>query len=554
MLLVPVVGYGQGNFDLEGVRQYKTKYQCPVSHPEYKKVLTELKDVQSRISSQSQCKEFSIDIKAMTELLTTKRKGFLDTINANKDKLLSPEATKGLQDYSSEVSEKALSIIDYVANNEGGSISESLFGTNRCILKESDKYDLISRTSSVVYEASNLLSLVSGPYGAPIAIGGNILAGVIKGVGTYLDKKKTFDFDDLDKRIFFSDTLCLYYQYQVEIDQLIHPQQTLDSFKKLDAHLRDKLSTLSEKCPECKELISQLQNGAVDNARIKEIDSKYSEPWGSHTKHAFDTLIWLKDQITKFSSIVNFPTHGIESSEIQFINVNISKFLFELSAPQFLDWYLYNFDKVEKKLASSVQTTVKNLDSHWINTFMYQHMISAYPQVPVAVTPLLYVADNNPKYATNPTFNYDFTELYRTWKLMESTQDIVEEYCNFFKQSSNYPKSIKSKCEGKKIKQSSDTTGWYAVGMELARSEMQNPLVLDFYEVNIAKYIKLLGDDAKTVVNNRIDWSNIYAQSSLANLSLKSKKTSTLPLRNWSEELDQQFMLWDFNSNITNFK
>lgn len=539
--------FANADFKLEGQRLIQNKFQCPVSHPEYKKVLTELKDIQSRVAAQSQCQEFVVDIKEMTNLLSQKRKGFFETINSNRDQLVSPEAAQNLQTYASEISEKALGLINYVANSEDASMTEALFGTKRCLLSEDVKYDVISRASSLVYETSNLLSMVSGPYGAPIAIGGNVLAGVIKGIGTYLDKKNSFDFTSLDKRIFFADTLCLYYQYQVEIDKLTNPEKTLSNYEKLDQHLDQKLNELASTCPECKNIIDNTPLGtSVDASAVKSINSLYAEPLGSHTKHAFETKNWLNTELQRFRGIIDFPTQGIESSEIQYINLKISKFLFEMSSPDFLKWYLRHFNEYNNKLDSSIKTLVQNLQPLWGNLSKYVVKSSYPPEVSTSAIPLLYVADHVPKYKTNPTHKYNFTEVYRTWKLQESTLNIVDEYCTFLKDSGNYPKSVLKTCESTSLKDYKDQLAWLAVGIELSRIGLESPFDLDFYSINIPRYSRHLGDSAVKLIAGRIDTHKTVGKEEPRRLSLSIPNKK---IKDWDLQLEALIKDWESRAN-----
>ena len=149
-------------------------FSCPETHPEYTKLLSEIKSFQAKLKENLNCQEVAVKFDKITSLLgAEQRQEILSLVAGNSGQSLTVEAAEKIQNYTGAITEEVgvlISLIGSAASGEG-SIWDIFTGTNRCELDEADGFDGIERLTKAAYEATNLVSKVAGPYGVPLQIG-----------------------------------------------------------------------------------------------------------------------------------------------------------------------------------------------------------------------------------------------------------------------------------------------------------------------------------------------------------------------------------------------
>gem|GEM_PF-2697699 len=472
----------------DGLIHFRQANTCPTAHSEYKLAYAQILSLKSRLQELG-CKDkpVSEQIQNLLTLVAKDRSKFLSIVNGNVDKKLSAEDADYVQTYSEGV---ALQVANFVSLiNELP--EQGLFGSAKaCSLSEEDRFAFLGTASSVVYEATRLISKVSGPQNVPILIGGHILSGILKGMSLYMDSKDRFDFKDSKKRLFFAETLCMYQQYDFEVRKLISPEAHLGFLQKAEDDLVDRVQTLVQDCPECLKAVEdfdskedpysdsiasadtnfQSQEATQDSFQAQSFagetsefsilvkksirdlilgdDSSEEARINSNlqdTKIFLKSLHWLQGEKEKFQSILEFPTRGLEPGEIQSLRVVIRKFM-ELAGGDFLIWFHSN--EIPKK-GKDLRTNLINAkipmdikDFHEIGGFE----VSTSP-MPWEFQRMKLLGAHQNLIEKNTRYYNSLLWLYERFKSFENRVQSRDEYCQYFTEALIYPTKIEKLCE-----------------------------------------------------------------------------------------------------------
>ncbi len=463
-------------------RAYTPEFQCPETHPEYTRLLKNLREFQAKLKADSECQSLSLDMDKFTNLLGEKRESFLDTISKNEDGVLSADSAQEIQSYTSEVTEQVSTLISLISNADGG----FLFNRDRCSLSEEDRFSAVQRVTSAAYEASKLISKVAGPYGVPISIAANTAFGVIQGLQNFIKKSEPIDFDQPEKREFFAESLCLFSSFEAEIRKLNNPQGHINSLRTVKENAEKAINQIRYLCPDCNdifdfEFIDTDDEEELDeqNAELKDLVVKVNEATGLRTKlgsrsiEAKENLAWVNEELIKFSSILDFPTKGIGPRELQSIKLILSDFLLKTASPGFLNWYLRkshdSISTTNNYIAGTFNEMIRQLEPTGISIdlLLPENPLSPYGPTgyhfyDLDIVYLYFINTSVEKYDYSPSFYSVLIETFEQWKLAEQNAGIVAEYCSFFAKNLFYPRQVQKVCESNSRKDSDSNVAYKA--------------------------------------------------------------------------------------------
>ncbi len=208
-----------------GVISNRLVAECPAILPQYESVLQKLRDFENKLvpdKNKPECKSVAENLKRLRLVYSSpERKKVLDVINAKKQGSapeakveLTVEEAERIGATSQELAEASISLI------------ENISGNKHCV-EGDDRPGLLSSVASVIQESTNIAATVSGPGGAPIALGGSLLAGILKGVGTFFDSKSNYNFKKPEHRELFIKQICIFADVRSEVEDLQNPDEKL---------------------------------------------------------------------------------------------------------------------------------------------------------------------------------------------------------------------------------------------------------------------------------------------------------------------------------------
>ncbi len=445
--------WGSGWSSGDSNRRLYTTFECPAMHPEYVRLMGQIRGLKQKVEEKAECGTLRSQVDSLADYVGTNRASFVAEVTKKSDRMLTVEESRRLQSYANEASKRALFLIDLLNGDDG------------CV-EEETKGQLLSRTSSIVYEAGNLLSSVAGPYGVPIAMTSSVISGVLKGVFYFYENQSGFDFDEFEQRQFYAESVCQFYRFQQEAEELVNPVATLGGLQKLKDHLVTKLNELTSNCTECAEMMIYYaddynrQDEDVFNQRVEEFrvsaNKLYVKPLGNVTLQTLRTMDWIQEQMSKYQTILSQERASQGLRELMRESLQMSSFLFEEWAPDFLRWHFRSAHKEYREFQVYVHRWSTEV---WMDVINNKKIVeNGLRRVPSM--PLIYRTRDNLDFikANQNELEKQF-RVRSKWRkqgqlvqLSLLSMQVLEEYCGFFQLIMEYNNLLATQCESRGVK------------------------------------------------------------------------------------------------------
>src|SRR5690606_12715116 len=116
--------------------------------------------------------------------------------------------------------------------------------------------------------------------------------------------RRGYDFNKVEQRQSYVQSLCTYYNYRQDIENLLFPDQRVAQLKNLDYALKTGLNGMVKNCPECRQ-ISELSGDGSNTGTINTLagsaDSSYKLPLGSITVKTISSLSWVRGELNRIA-------------------------------------------------------------------------------------------------------------------------------------------------------------------------------------------------------------------------------------------------------------
>ena len=185
---------------------------CPRPSKYFSDLLDKLNGIKFQIKNDV-CKETVNEVEAdLASLISTDREQFVSLVKQGifGNGQLEPAQVQTMKNYVANVVGKASSIAR----------SLNLTGENEACFEDEEKKSALSFVGSAISEVTGALGAVAGPFGAKLALGGEIAGQLMMSVGQIIDEKQQYDFDNSDDVRNYFNSLCTYYDLKSELDQL----------------------------------------------------------------------------------------------------------------------------------------------------------------------------------------------------------------------------------------------------------------------------------------------------------------------------------------------
>ena len=169
----------------QDVTQLYQVAQCPAVGEDYEKMVAKLDTIKAAIKDTGNCKQVTLAVDTLQKLLDEDRQKALDIAKSSGENGLSKEDSEFIKNYAEGLTKKV------------ASLSDLFLHSNQCF--QEDAPDPLSSLSGFVGEASSLIGSVAGPWGAPIALAGNVVAGFLSGLNEIMNSRAGYDFTKRDQ-------------------------------------------------------------------------------------------------------------------------------------------------------------------------------------------------------------------------------------------------------------------------------------------------------------------------------------------------------------------
>ena len=261
---------------------------CPRPSKYYADLLDRLNGLKLNIKNEA-CRDTKAVIeKDLASLISTDREQFVSLVKKgyfSKGQLTKDEVTK-VTNYVGAVVNKAKGIAEAL----------NFSVDNEACFPDDDKQATLGFIGSAVSEVSGAIGAVAGPFGAKVAIGGEIAGQLLVSLNTILEDRRPYDFSKADDLKNYFNSLCTYYDFKSELDGeanfLAKPSRLKELLQIIegDDSTPGFLDIAKEKCSVCATLIEDLAEDyhLPDENGGKASDDESSD-WDYYEQLAGDT-------------------------------------------------------------------------------------------------------------------------------------------------------------------------------------------------------------------------------------------------------------------------
>jgi len=419
--------------------------KCPTIGEEYQALVSKLETIKASIKESGNCKNVVLQVDSLQKLIGADRSKVLEIINRANGASLSVDDAAFVKQYAEGLTMKVASLNDLFLNS------------NQCF-QEGAKGNQLMSLAGFVGEASNLIGSVSGPWGTPIALAGNLVAGFLTGLDAVLKTRAGYDFSDRNQWSNYVQNLCTYHSFRGQIEHLLNPEQKLQELTNLGGVLESQLQTLRVRCEECRLIEANFGDDRLTQPAVIAANSKNPAPYGSYTLQSLGLQRWLKAETSRLQREIKGDWGNASGQYILTrAQEEIEDFLILREAPKFLAFQTQqasvDFDQfrqfvdgegygVYQMIARQNPNALLKSDSWFTPPLFYFEALVLNP-VQWNLLPENATTEEN-RYSWNHFRTRSRLELRKS----ETTARVALSFCAFFKRTNQYSTGIRSVCSG----------------------------------------------------------------------------------------------------------
>ena len=451
LILFPASAWGQLATDI--YRLFPV-LECPKVGEEFEKMIAKIEGIKSSIRKDANCKNVELQVESLEKLLVTDRQEVMDMISNQSSDTLTADQAKKVRTYAENITKKVASLNDLFMR------------ANQCFDRDNADKQL-STLSGFVSEASGLVGSLAGPWGAPIAMAGNVIAGFLTGLDQVLKSRAGYDFSKPEQWSGYVQNLCTYHSFRDQIDHLLNPQAKISQMKDLKLKLDLQIRMLTSTCGECRSIESLFGNSGTNlppdtmsqmNADVRSADNRFLRPYGSYTLQSLGLREWTVKEVSRIEKEAQTYWSDVTGRSLLYrAKEDLEKFLLEKEAPRFLAFQAAqarnDYTNFTMFLSQEGRTVYTRLEG--VNTAILPRKLKYVGWT----DPLEFfrsLITNPPNFTGLPTsdaiedakFSWDY---YRSQSLVrlrtaQTSAAVAQSFCSFFKHSGRYSPAIRGQC------------------------------------------------------------------------------------------------------------
>ncbi len=428
--------------------------QCPKVGEEFEKMIAKLEGVKASIRKEANCKNVTDQVESLEKLVITDRQEIMDMLSGQSGDTLTADQAKKVRTYAENVTKKVAALNDLFMR------------ANQCFDRDNADKQL-STLSGFVSEASGLIGSLAGPWGAPIAMAGNVIAGFLTGLDQVLKSRAGYDFSKPEQWAGYVQNLCTYHSFRDQIDHLLNPKAKMEQMKDLKFKLDMQIRVLTSTCGECRSIETLFGNNGTNlppetmtqmNADVRSADNRFNLPYGSFTLQSLGLREWTIREISRIEKEAQTYWTDVSGRNLLYrTKEDLEKFLLDKEAPRFLAFQAsqaYNDQRnFNMFLSQEGRTTYTRIEG--LNTTILPRKI-AYVGWTDPLEFFRSLVTNPPNFTGLPNsdaiddarFTWDYFRAQSLVRLRtaQTSAAVAHSFCNFFKHSGRYSPTIRGHC------------------------------------------------------------------------------------------------------------
>jgi hypothetical protein len=398
---------------------------CPEITEEYAGLLAKLDDIQTAIRGQANCDSVSLKVKSLEDLFVSQRQKLNEIIEAGKTADLTQEQSEFVRQYAEDVTTKVASLYDLIGQG------------NQCF--SGDKADKqLGNLAGFINEAARLTAALSGPYGTPIALAGNVVAGFLTGLEQIRKTRAGYDYSKPEKWRSYVQNLCTFHSYHEQIEHLLDPVGRLRQLKELKSKLDAQVERFKP---------------AAEGPKI---NKNPAPPLDESLLVSQGLRRWVIGEIKRVQADANSQWAKVSGRNLLAqANVNLEQFLVNREGPRFLQYQTNLSADMYAKLESSwrqespsLMEQLRRLNVAWFPTrpsywtagrdYFRLLMFNTLDWNSVAASP----EKDDARYSWATYRDQGIMRL----QTAEAALEVVQGFCAFFRDSGRYTPEIRFSC------------------------------------------------------------------------------------------------------------
>lgn len=422
--------------------------RCPAVPPAYVKMLTDLNTLKATIKKDAACEPLNKEVESLTGLIDQPRQNLTDLLKRVKEtQTLDELDMETVRNYVESVTKKVFSLAELIERNE------------QCFSADEKKFTL-SSLASITLDATNLAQTLSGPWSLPVAMGSQILIGIMRGLDQVV-KTKGYDFTALEQRQSYVQSLCSYYNYRKDIEHHLFPKRRVNQLTQLRSSLDRNLSNLIRSCESCAKIVDLSRNPStpgnmevISNA-ADTANKRSAKPLGTYTVQTLNSLRWVAKEIERVNS--DLDDHGsIGRDLVSETKADLDQFLFEKEAPRFVQFQFEKAQSLHGDFSSYLRKEGSALlIAAWPHVKGKYDFSTWYRMSDVELMKAVLGVLPDVSHAGNSTLGYRIRSFeQKATDLMERTflaADVHLSYCVFFQKAKLFYQPLQTACENPRV-------------------------------------------------------------------------------------------------------
>lgn len=435
--------------------------ECPAVGEEFEKMISKLEGIKSSIRKDANCSNVQLQVENLEQLVVSDRETVMNIVSQSQNAPLTEDQARQVRNYAENVTKKVAALNDLFMR------------TNQCFEKDqADKQ--LSTLAGFVSEASGLVASLTGPWGAPIALAGNVVAGFLTGMDQVLKTRAGYDFSKREQWMSYVENLCTYHSYRDQIEHLLDPEARLAQLRKLKVRLDVQIETMTRTCSECQS-IANIFNSQNDkspetlrnlaNNEISAADQRFNRPVGSYTLQSLGLRSWVTREIARIEKESKTFWSDVSGRNLLYRAKNdIEKFLLEREAPRFLSYqvaqagndyseFLYYSGSEGKRLYSQIESEDPQIISRKLKYVGWSDPLEVFRSLVVSLLNFDSVSNRDSAEDLKFAWAHFRDKSMEQFKSAQTSTQVSQTFCSFFKHSGNYSPAIRGACNSPQLKQ-----------------------------------------------------------------------------------------------------
>lgn len=431
--------------------------QCPAIGENFSKLIAKLDAIKASVRDGANCSNVALKVKSLEDLLIKDREKIEGIIAAGRQQPLSPEQTEAVKQYAEQVTTKVAALYDLFS------------GSNKCF-NDDDAESRMSSLAAFVGEASRLVGTLTGPWGTPIALGGQVVAGFLTGMDKVIKSRAGYDFSKRESWTNYVQSLCTYHSYRDQIEHLLNPQARLAQLNSIKSLLDSNIRKLSAACGDCQSV----------------------EPMNVYMAYNLGIRAWINTEIQRVEKESTSFWADISGRHLlSQARYDLQQFLIEREGPRFVNYQTSLASRQLRDLMFATEGEGRSLHSQisYVNAKAVDEVgyFSSQPWQyfrTLVIKPVrleLLPQDEGTEDLRYAWSSYRDRNLQR-FRSTEATLQVAQGFCQFFRQAGLYTPQIRSACTSGPARGAAVQIGGLAQELAAAKvinGPFLNPLAFD---------------------------------------------------------------------------